>query len=78
MPTDQTARAWELGTGSASRDSNISDLTRQQIGQLDKVIEVFGDPPSEEDVPPVVQVLEVARLWFLKRREIMRKEGGHL
>ena len=59
-------------------DTAVENLTRDQLVQLNKVIEIFGDPPSEEDVPPNIHVLEVAIKWFLKRKEIMRKEGGHL
>jgi len=62
----------------APTDTAADNLTRDQLAQLNRVIEIFGDPPSEEYVPPTIQVLEIARLWFLKRKEIVRKEGGHL
>jgi hypothetical protein len=59
-------------------DILIDTLSRDQIHQLDKLLEVFGEPVLAEDVPPIVVVLQAAQQWYLKKQGKMRLEerGG--
>ena len=59
-------------------DTAADNLSREQISQLNTVLTDLGEPADENDIPALVQVLDIAKLWYLKRREAMRKEGGHL
>jgi hypothetical protein len=57
-------------------DTSVSDLDREQIGWLDKIIGVIGDPVIAEDVSRMVIVLECARSWYLQRRQQLRGENA--
>jgi hypothetical protein len=57
-------------------DTPIETLTIEQIRNFNKVLEIFGDPQIEEEVPPVVATLEAARSWYLHRLVRIKKEGG--
>jgi hypothetical protein len=55
-------------------DITVDSLSREQIGQLDKVLDIFGVPNEAGEIPPIVIVLKAAELWFLKRQQLLRME----
>ncbi len=57
-------------------DIIAADLTREQIALLNATITTLGEPADENDIPGIIQVLDIAKLWYLKRREAIRGEDG--
>lgn len=54
---------------------DVTTLSRDQLNWLNKIIAVIGEPASFEDSIPMVQAIEAARLWFLRKQKELRDEG---
>lgn len=52
----------------------IESLSREQIWQLSKVLEIFDQPNDTNDTIATLKVLEAARQWYLNRQQEFRMQ----
>lgn len=55
-------------------DILVENLSREQIENLSKILEVCGVPATLDDIPPVVMTLQAAMRWYQVTQERMRLE----
>ena len=52
----------------------IESLSREQIWQLSKVLEIFDHANDTNDTVATLKVLEAARQWYLVRQQEFRMQ----
>ena len=55
-------------------DITIDSLTREQISQVDRILDVLGVPNEVLDTISSLIVIKAVELWFLKKQQALRME----
>lgn len=55
-------------------DVTLQDCTRDQIFQMNKLLDVFGEPATSGDAASYLVVIDAARAYYLKHMQRLRVE----